>query len=92
MKLDVEGAEPRVLAGGAERLGAGVVRHLVLEINGPRLVAGGSSPSALVAQLEGLGFSPAKLSGGRAVPVVVETWDLDPAHEHDRFFVHRSAR
>ena len=46
MKMDVEGAEPRVLAGGADRLGAGVVRHLIVEVNGPRLVACGSSPAA----------------------------------------------
>jgi len=91
MKMDVEGAEPRVLAGGAESLRRGAVRHLMVEVNGPRLTEGGSSPAGLVAQLAGLGFSPAKLSGGRAVPVAAERWDLDPAHEYDRLFVHEAA-
>lgn len=90
MKMDVEGAEPRVLAGGAEHLRNGVVRHLVVEVNGPRLTEGGSSPAMLVEQLAELGFQPARLSGGRAVPVPASQWDLDPAHEYDRLFVHRA--
>ena len=48
MKIDVEGAEPRVLAGGAAHLAKGIVRHAMIEINGPRLVEAGSSPAALV--------------------------------------------
>jgi FkbM family methyltransferase len=92
MKMDVEGAEPRVLAGGAQALKAGSVRHLICEVNGPRLVEGGSSPADLVRQLGDLGFRPARLARGRAVPVPPEGWDLDPAREHDRLFVHRSAQ
>jgi FkbM family methyltransferase len=89
MKMDVEGAEPRVLAGGAEHLKNGVVRHLVVEVNGPRLTEGGSSPAIFVEQLAALGFAPARLSGGHAIPVPISQWDLDPAHEHDRLFVHQ---
>ncbi len=92
MKMDVEGAEPRVLKGGAECLRAGVIKHLIVEVNGPRLTEGGSSPARLVAQLAKLGFLPAKLSGRRAIPVSADTWDLDPAHEYDRLFRHRSVR
>jgi FkbM family methyltransferase len=90
MKLDVEGAEPRVLAGGAEHLARGVVRHLIIEVNGPRLTEGGSSPEKLVEQLVGLGFLPARRAGRRAVPVPIDRWDLDPDHEYDRLFIHRS--
>jgi hypothetical protein len=91
MKMDVEGAEPRVLDGGAEHLKRGVVRHLIVEVNGPRLTECGSSPAGLVEQLDGLGFSPARLSGSRAVAVSAAQWDLDPTHEYDRLFVHRAA-
>ena len=88
MKIDVEGWEPRVLAGGAASLSNGVVRHLMIEINGPRLVEAGSSPAALVASLADLGFVPARLSHGRVVPIAVVDVNVDPAHEHDRLFVH----
>jgi len=91
MKMDVEGAEPRVLAGGALRLREGAVRHLIVEVNGPRLMEGGSSPAMLFAQLADLGFVPARLSGGRARAVSAKHWDFDPAHEYDRLFVHYSA-
>lgn len=90
MKIDVEGAEPRVFAGGTDALRAGVVRHIMVEVNGPRLVEGGSSPRALVEQLADLGFAPARLGAGRAVPVPPESLDLAPEHEYDRLFVHRS--
>jgi FkbM family methyltransferase len=90
MKIDVEGAEPLVIAGGAGRLKKGVVRHLIVEVNGPRLTDGGSSPAKLVDQLAALGFVPAVLAGGRARPVSGRGFDLDPAHEHDRLFVHTS--
>jgi FkbM family methyltransferase len=89
MKMDVEGAEPRVLAGAAEHLRRGLVRHLIVEVNGPRLTEGGSSPVKLVEQLAGLGFQPARLANRRAVPVPASRWDLDPAHEYDRLFVHQ---
>jgi FkbM family methyltransferase len=89
MKIDVEGAEPRVLAGGAANLANGVVRHMMIEINGPRLVEAGSSPAALVNELAALGFEPARLVHGRAIRVDRANVDLDPAREWDRLFVHR---
>lgn len=91
MKMDVEGYEPMVLAGGADALRRGVVRHLITEVNGRRLGQTGSSPARLVEQLEALGFQPAELSRGRAVPVAPARWDLHPAGEYDRLFVHRTA-
>jgi FkbM family methyltransferase len=91
MKIDVEGAEPRVLAGGAVHLARGTVRHAMIEINGPRLVEAGSSPAALIDQLSGLGFEPARLAHGRAMRMERADIDLDPAHERDRLFVHVTA-
>jgi FkbM family methyltransferase len=90
MKIDVEGAEPRVLAGGAAHLANGVVRHMMIEINGPRLVEAGSSPAALVDELAALGFEPARVAHGRAIRVDRTNVDLDPTHEWDRLFVHRA--
>jgi FkbM family methyltransferase len=91
MKIDVEGAEPRVLTGGAVHLARGTVRHLMIEINGPRLVEAGSSPAALVDDLAALGFAPARLVSGRAVRVARTDIDLDPSHERDYLFVHRTS-
>ena len=91
MKIDVEGAEPRVLAGGAVHLARGTVRHVMIEINGPRLVEAGSSPAALIDQLGALGFEPARVSHGRAKRVARTDIDLDPAHERDRLFIHIAA-
>jgi FkbM family methyltransferase len=88
MKIDVEGAEPRVLAGGTVHLARGTVRHAMIEINGPRLVEAGSSPAALMDQLGAVGFEPARLSHGRAMRVARTDIDLDPARECDRLFVH----
>lgn len=92
MKMDVEGAEPRVLAGGADVLQRGMVKYLIVEVNGPRLTEGGSSPARLIEQLAGVGFVPARLVGKRAVPVSADRWDLDPLHEYDRLFMHCSVR
>jgi FkbM family methyltransferase len=91
LKIDVEGAEPRVVAGGATGLTAGIVRHLMIEINGPRLLEAGSSPAVLVDQLATLGFEPARLARGRVIRVARAGVDLDPTHEHDCLFVHASA-
>jgi FkbM family methyltransferase len=90
MKMDVEGAEPLVVAGGAEILARGLVRHVMIEINGPRLTEGGSSPAAFFATLDQLGFVPAVLAGGRAAPRAWAALDTDPTHEKDCLFVHRT--
>ena len=92
MKIDVEGAEPQVLAGGADTLARGIVRHAMIEVNGPRLTEAGSSPAALAQRLEALGFSPASLIGGRAVRRAWGAFDIDPTHETDCLFVHSAPR
>jgi FkbM family methyltransferase len=91
MKIDVEGAEPLVLAGGADCLRRGVVRHAMIEINGPRLSEAGDGPGALAQALDGLGFAPAFLAGAQAVPRSWNGFDADPTHEADCLFVHRKA-
>jgi FkbM family methyltransferase len=91
MKIDVEGAEPLVLAGGADCLARGVVRHAMIEINGPRLSEAGGGPAGLRHALDGLGFVPASLVAGRAVPKSWTAFDVDPSHEADCLFVHRKA-
>jgi FkbM family methyltransferase len=91
MKIDVEGAEPLVLAGGARVLSTGVVRHAMIEINGPRLTEGGGGPRALADTLDRFGFVPASLRGGRAVAGSWTQFDVDPSHETDCLFVHRRA-
>jgi len=91
MKIDVEGGEPAVLAGGADTLASGVVRHAMIEVNGPRLTEGGSSPRELAHTLDACGFLPASLRGGRLVSDSWSAFDVDPSHETDCLFVHRRA-
>jgi FkbM family methyltransferase len=91
MKIDVEGAEPLVLAGGAHALASGVVRHAMIEVNGPRLAEGGGGPAALAQTLARLGFVPASIVLGRLVAQSWSTFDADPAHETDCLFVHQKA-
>jgi FkbM family methyltransferase len=57
LKVDVEGHEPRVFAGGEQALRAGVVRDIVCEFNEPWLREAGSSGAALDAFLRGVGFA-----------------------------------
>jgi len=88
----VEGAAPLVLAGEQNKqLKRVVVRYLMAEVNGPRLVENGSSPAQLVEQLGSLGFVPARLTRRCVAPVQASKWDLDPAREYDRLFVHEAA-
>jgi FkbM family methyltransferase len=91
MKIDVEGAEPLVLAGGVDVLARGVVRHAMIEINGPRLTEAGTGPAGLARALEHLGFMPASLVLGRVLAGSWDAFDTDPDHETDCLFVHRTA-
>ena len=69
----------------------GIVRHAMIEVNGPRLTEAGSGPGELAQTLDRLGFTPASLVHGRAIPRSWSTFDIDPAHETDCLFVHRNA-
>jgi hypothetical protein len=91
MKIDVEGAEPLVVAGGVDALARGVVRHAMIEINGPRLTEQGTGPTGLASALERLGFMPASLVRGRVLPESWTAFDTNPDHETDCLFVHRTA-
>jgi FkbM family methyltransferase len=91
MKIDVEGAEPLVLAGGEGALTHGVVRHAMIEVNGPRLTEAGHGPAALADTLKRLGFTPAALVLGRVTAGSWNTFDTDPEHETDCLFVHHTA-
>jgi len=91
MKIDVEGAEPLVLSGGEQALARGVVRHAMIEVNGPRLTEGGHGPAALAKTLGRLGFMPASLVFGRVTAAPWTTFDIDPDHETDCLFVHHTA-
>jgi FkbM family methyltransferase len=91
MKIDVEGAEPLVLAGGAAALTRGVVRHAMIEVNGPRLTESGHGPAALAESLKRLGFMPASLVLGRVAAADWAAFDTDPEHETDCLFVHHTA-
>jgi FkbM family methyltransferase len=56
LKVDVEGHEPRVIAGARDALAAGVVRNILIELNDHWLRRGGSSNLGLLDSLRQLGF------------------------------------
>ncbi len=90
LKIDVEGAEPIALRGGAKVLSSGKVKHVFTEVNGYYLPKVGSSPQKLIDQFIEFGFLPARLEGNRAVPFQ----EPEPAPDglvDDRLFVHRTA-
>lgn len=58
MKIDVEGAEPRVLRGAARTLARSPRATLILEMNPRALHASGSSPEDLLEILASQGFIP----------------------------------
>ena len=56
LKIDVEGHEPRVLAGAEASLRSGRVRHVLCEFNDFWLRQHGSAPAELWSQLTDMGF------------------------------------
>jgi FkbM family methyltransferase len=83
MKVDVEGAEPMVLAGAKRLLSGPTPPVLILESNPEALKAGGSSPADIRERLAGFGyrcFGVEQLTQG-ADPV----WNIVAVHPtHDR--------
>jgi hypothetical protein len=63
----------------------------MIEINGPRLTEAGSGPGPLAETLDRLGFLPAALTRRQAIPRSWSTFDIDPTHESDCLFIHRTA-
>jgi hypothetical protein len=57
LKVDVEGAEVRVLRGGERVLGGAVAPVLIIEVNPSALRAAGSDPAELYDQLDALGYA-----------------------------------
>ncbi|HKV06871.1 MAG TPA: FkbM family methyltransferase [Thermoanaerobaculia bacterium] len=58
VKIDVEGAEPRVLAGMSRLLAASPRAALLIELNPRALACGGSSAEDLLERIGSLGFEP----------------------------------
>lgn len=58
LKLDVEGAETRVLAGAGRLLRDASAATVIAELNPRALAAAGSTPAAVVAALEALSLAP----------------------------------
>jgi FkbM family methyltransferase len=68
LKIDVEGAEPLVLAGGQATL-ARWHPIVIFEINASLSLSSGAAPDAAWRQLAGLGYRFCRLQAGAAIPV-----------------------
>jgi len=76
VKIDVEGAEPRVLSGMVETIRRNPKLILLVELNPRALKAGRNSAQGLISQLEALGFVSMEIEkGGRLVPPLENTTD-----------------
>jgi len=69
IKIDVEGYEERVLAGGRRTFGR-FHPHLLLEINPPSLDAAGSAPAHLMSMVESFGYRIQEIDRRRLRPLV----------------------
>ena len=69
-----------------------MVRHAMIEVNGPRLSEGGRGPAALAQTFEAPGVH-ASLARPRPRDACDPwtTFDTDPDHETDCLFVHHTA-
>lgn len=63
LKIDVEGHEPKVIAGARESIAGGKIRAIFCELNGHWLREAGSSPELLWQQLMDLGFRSVDFQG-----------------------------
>ena len=62
LKVDVEGAETRVLDGAARALASRRIDYVLVEHNGFWLARRGRDPRALFARMDGAGYEPARLN------------------------------
>jgi FkbM family methyltransferase len=65
VKLDVEGAEPRALAGMTETIARAASVALFLEVNPSALAVSGSDEASLLAQVDALGLEPTPIGDER---------------------------
>jgi FkbM family methyltransferase len=75
-KIDVQGHEPRVLAGMSETLDRNPDLIMVIEVDPDRLVSAGTSGAELVARLYEQGFAGWELHEHRIIPAA-EPWVYD---------------
>jgi FkbM family methyltransferase len=84
-KFDIEGAEPRALAGARGAIAAGQLPVLMVECTRANLEASGSSPAKLAGQLSDLGYTVCRFEApeARLVPMA------QPGREHENLFAVR---
>jgi len=84
IKIDVEGAEPLVLAGAAPLLEGRDAPALVIESNAPALEDQGSSVAAMLGMLENLGYELHLIDRSRVRTLVpIQAADLQTDHVED---------
>jgi FkbM family methyltransferase len=81
VKMDIEGSEIRAMRGMAQVLSADDAPALLLESNGHTLGLMGTTPSELLAEVEGFGYTAYMVGRGRLIPV--RATDLQPRTEVD---------
>jgi FkbM family methyltransferase len=91
MKIDVEGAEPRVFRGGENVLRSGVIRAIICEFSGFHLKHSGLTCDEAAANIERLGFQHARLCGNGAIVMSQATPHMDDGSDHNMLFIHKDA-
>lgn len=81
VKMDVEGSEIRAMRGMTHLLSLDDAPPVLLESNGHTLALMGTTPTALLREVEGFGYTPYMVLGARLVPVT--SADLQPRTEVD---------
>jgi FkbM family methyltransferase len=81
IKIDVEGYEPQVLAGARACLRASPHLKIVSEYCVPSMLEAGTSPSAMLRELQQLGYAPHELDGR---PLAIGAL-LDDAQRYERY-------
>jgi FkbM family methyltransferase len=77
LKMDIEGAESRALAGLGRALGTRRVARVLLEVHPQHLIDQGSSAERVIAELRGYGYRPWKIDHSPSVYRRVAAGELD---------------